>query len=158
MSGPIRIWVEASHHRAFACGGWAFVRQDGQSLTGKAGGQRATNAERNALSGLAAALEGLPAGAAVTVASANPVILGVQRRLLDLKAGRDALTDDLDLWAQLAAALRENPATITASAPQPKTPAAFAAAWAELARDKAKSIGGFQAIIPKPNLAKAGVT
>jgi hypothetical protein len=40
--------------------------------------------------------------------------------------------------------------------PAPKTPAAFAAAWADLAQGRAKDKGSFQAAIPKPNLAKAG--
>jgi hypothetical protein len=37
------------------------------------------------------------------------------------------------------------------------SPAAFAAAWAELARDKVKAKGSFSAPIPRVNLAKAGV-
>ena len=37
----------------------------------------------------------------------------------------------------------------------PRTPTAFAAAWAELAMDKAKATGPFAAAIPKTNLAKA---
>jgi hypothetical protein len=41
--------------------------------------------------------------------------------------------------------------------PAPGTPTAFAAAWADLARDRAKDKGAFTAAIPKPNLAKAGV-
>jgi hypothetical protein len=40
-------------------------------------------------------------------------------------------------------------------AAEPRTPCAFAAAWAELAMDKAKATGPFSAAIPKPNLAKA---
>ncbi len=39
----------------------------------------------------------------------------------------------------------------------PGAPSAFAAAWAELARDKAKTKGPFLSPIPKVNLAKAGV-
>ena len=35
-----------------------------------------------------------------------------------------------------------------------RTPAGFAAAWAELARDKAKTKGTFKNPIPRPNLTK----
>ena len=38
--------------------------------------------------------------------------------------------------------------------PSKTSPTGFAAAWAELARDKANAQGAFVSAIPKPNLAK----
>jgi hypothetical protein len=121
------IWLEISHHAAFRVGGWAWVRADGASLTGQAGGERGVDAERTALAGLAAALR-------------------------DLK-GPIRLHSSSDLVAALAPPQLE----VIRTAPEAGTPTAFAAAWAELARDKAKSRGAFAAPIPKSNLAKAGV-
>jgi hypothetical protein len=46
--------------------------------------------------------------------------------------------------------------SFVAAKPEPRSPTAFAAAWAELARDKAKMTGAFSAPIPRTNLAKAG--
>ena len=150
----IRVWVEAAHHAAFRCGGWAHVRRDGPHIEGAAGGARDITAERSALGGLAAALQGLPAGKPVVVASASPLIVDVPRRIAGF--AQEPPAQNLDLWAQVSTALKDRPVSfVTATAP-PKSPTAFTAAWAELARDKAKMTGAFSAPIPRTNLARAG--
>ena len=154
MADTVRIWIETSHHAAFRCGGWAFVLHDGKGLSGMAGGDRTVTAERTALAGLAAALKDAPADAAVHVTSANPAISALPRRLAGFAAEPPLL--DLDLWAQIGAALKVRAVTFAAAADAPRTPTAFAAAWAELARDKAKATGAFSSPIPRTNLAKAG--
>jgi ribonuclease HI len=150
----IRIWVETNHHAPFRCGGWAFVLAEGRALSGVAGGERTGSPERIALAGLAEALKGLPAGVGVEIYSTSPLVVGAQRRMADAD---NPPTDDLDLWAPIIAALKGRAVRFVPATSQPRTPVAFAAAWAELARDKAKNAGAFRAVIPKPNLAKAGV-
>jgi ribonuclease HI len=157
MSDIIRLWVEISHHSAFRSGGWGYVRAEGRALTGAAGGERTPSPDRIALAALLAALKDLPPNAAVEVHSATARIAGAGRRVAELEAGGEPPAEDLELWAQLSAALKAHPARFAAAANQLRTPTAFAAAWAELARDKAKAAGAFRAAIPKTNLAKAGV-
>lgn len=152
MADIIRIWLEANHQPAFLSGGWAYVLAEGRALLGAAGGERTVSAERLALAGLVEALGAAPSGAPVEIRSATPSVLAVPRRLKD----GEPPSDDLELWAQLATALKDRPVSFSAAASAPRTPTAFAAAWAELARDKAKT-RPFQAAIPKTNLAKAGV-
>jgi hypothetical protein len=156
MSDNIRIWVEISHSAAYRSGGWAFVKAEGRALSGVAGGDRTGSPQAVALAGLLEAFKDLPPDAAVEVLSATPAVSGAQRRLAELDAGGEAPADDLPLWAQLSAVLKARPVRFAAASCQPRTPCAFAAAWAELARDKAKT-RPFRAAIPKPNLAKAGV-
>jgi len=155
MADPIRIWLEIDHQAAFRSGGWAFVLAEGRALSGVAGGERTGSAERVALVGLAEVLKGVPAGVAVEVASASRAVLMIPRRLA--AAADDPPTEDLELWAQVTTALKGRSARYTPAANALRTPTAFAAAWAELARDKAKTAGAFRAPIPKVNLAKAGV-
>src|SRR5579859_2151370 len=153
MSINIRIWVEISHQAAFRAGGWAFVLAEGSALSGVAGGDRAPAAAPIALAGLIEALKGAPAGSTVEVRSASAAVLAIPRQLADAGGAPDS---DLDLWTQLAAAMKGRAVRFAQTSVQPRTPAAFAAAWAELARDKAKT-RPFHAAIPKVNLAKAGV-
>jgi ribonuclease HI len=156
MSDPapqVRIWIAASHHPSFLCGGWAYVRQAGGAPSGWAGGERQTTAERTELAGLAAALAELPAGAAVEVATPSARLAGAARWLAGA-AGADAPQADLDLWARIVAAAKGRSVRIVRAQAAAKTPGAFCAAWAELARDKAKMTGAFSAAIPRPNLAK----
>jgi hypothetical protein len=155
MADNVRIWVETSHHPAFRCGGWAFVRQDGAALSGAAGGERSVTQQRAVLGGLAEALKGLPPGAWVEVYTSNRDIIALPQRIAGFAAGEDPPAENLDLWAQVSTALKA--VRIVPAAAEAGTPTAFATAWAELARDKAKVTGGFRAPIPKPNLAKAGV-
>jgi hypothetical protein len=157
MPLPVRIWLEIAHHAAFRIGGWAFVRLDAGGLSGTAGGERRIDLERTALAALAAALADLPPGARVELASASPQVLAIPRRLAAAEAGEAPPADNLDLWAQAATALRRTDLVVRRADLAPQTPAAFAAAWADLARDRAKDKGPFTAAIPKANLAKAGV-
>jgi len=154
MTDTIRIWVETSHHAAFRVGGWAFVRKDADGLSGAAGGERSVTAERAVLAGLAEALKGLPSGAAVAVLTGSSQIAALPARIAAFTAGDEPPTENLDLWAQLTTALKS--VRVGRVENRPGTPPAFASAWAELARDKAKATGPFRSPIPKPNLAKAG--
>jgi hypothetical protein len=153
MSTAIRIWTSADHHAAFLCGGWAYVRIVAGQVSGAAGGERATTAHRTALAGLAAALAELPP----VGATPGPVIVHASSAEL---AGLAALApgespgQDRDLWDLVVKALAGRKLDLIHSPVLPKTPMAFTAAWAELARDKAKAKGGFKAVIPKPNLGK----
>jgi len=155
MADPIRIWLETDHHLAFRSGGWAFVLAEGRALSGAAGGERTASAERIALAGLLGATKDLPPTAAVEVASASRAVLMIPRRLA--AAADDPPIEDLELWAQVTTALKGRSARFAPATNALRTPTAFAAAWAELARDKAKTAGAFRAPIPKVNLAKAGV-
>jgi len=155
MSETVRIWVEISHSPAFRAGGWAFVRAEGRALSGAAGGERTASPDAIALAGLLAALADLPPKAAVEVASATARIAGAGRTAAALQASGEPAEHDAALWAQLAAVLTARPVRFAAATSQPRTPSPFAAAWAELARDKAKT-SPFRAAIPKVNLAKAG--
>ncbi len=156
MSAIVKIWVEASYNAAFRCGGWAFVRRDGETLAGSAGGERSVTAERAALAALAAALKEVPAGAPVEILSSDKTVHSAWRRLAALRAGGEAPQDDLDLWAQLQAATQGRAVRVVAIAPTAGTPGAFAKAWADQAYEKTKARGAFAAPIPKANLAKAG--
>lgn len=147
----MRIWVAAAHDAAHRNGGWAFVRANGE-VSGRAGGDRRTTRARMALSGFAAALEGLPAGAALAVVAPRPDALVLHTLL---KPPADPPQDDLDLRAALAKALAGRAWTLAVGDPDGPTPAAFAAAWAGQASEKAKMGGAFVASIPKTNLAKA---
>lgn len=161
MSEPIRIWLEVAHHAAFRVGGWAFVREDAVQaagkVSGKAGGDRRLDAERAALAALIAALEDTAGARPVQLQTASALVATVPARIAAARTGEAAPTDNLDLWAQAMTALAAAPVTILRLAPTPGAPGAFATAWAELARDKAKDKGPFVSAIPKPNLAKAGV-
>jgi ribonuclease HI len=152
MTEPTEIWICAAHHPAFRCGGWAFVRRLKGQLSGTAGGERYTTARRMALAGLVSALSDLPAGeTAVRVETTSPELSTLTRVL----AGRGEEEEDLDLWAQVLTAAKGRRIELARVAAEPRTPSAFATAWAELAMDKAKAAGAFTAAIPKPNLAKA---
>jgi hypothetical protein len=151
----IQIWTCPSHHAAFLCGGWAYVRTIDGQLTGAAGGERATTSHRMALAGLAAALSDLPpvkpgaAAGVVTVHTSSAELAGFAALAPGAGPGVGA-----DLWAQVVKQLGGRKLDLVQVSVQPRTPMAFAAAWAETARDKAKSTGAFKAVIPKINLAK----
>lgn len=150
-----RIWIQTSHHAAFKCGGWAYVRAAGREVAGQAGGDRYTTPDRMALTALLAALKDL-AREPVAIQLDNGA---VARSAALIAAGRppqgdDAPTEDLDLWAQLTAALAGGSPSFAIAGPAKTSPTGFAAAWAELARDKANAQGAFASAIPKPNLAK----
>jgi hypothetical protein len=157
MTDPVRVWLEISHHAAFRVGGWAIVRADGAEVTGQAGGDRRVNPERAALQGLIAALREPREGRPALVHTSSELVIAIPARIGAADAGRDAPEENLDLWAQARTALAASPVKIAVSTRAPGSPSAFAAAWAELARDKAKDKGPFTAAIPRSNLAKAGV-
>jgi hypothetical protein len=155
-SEPLRIWARAAHHKAFKCGGWAYVRAGGE-LTGQAGGERNTRPERMALAGLVAALKDLAVGP-VAVELGDAALIRAARKVAAGQAFTEdeAPTEDLDLWAQLATALKGRAATFNLGQPTgfAGDPGGFAQAWADLGMDKAKAAGAFASAIPKPNLAK----
>jgi hypothetical protein len=159
MTEPVRLFVETTWHPAFRYGGWGIVRQGAEGLSGQAGGERNTTAARIDLMALAAALQGLPAGAAVAISSASPGLLAAARLVASAPApgAQDAPSEDLDLWAPALAAAKGRRMTVTPARREPNTPAAFCFAWAEVGQDKAKGLGRFSAAIPKPNLAKLGL-
>jgi len=154
-SSPVRIWTVCAHHAAFRCGGWAYVREaGGGDLSGAAGGERYVTAERMALAGLAAAMTGLPKAAGVAIHTPNAWLMARGPLIGGTATGDEAPVDDLDLWARIIAAAQGRKVRLIRTAVEPKSPLAFAAAWADLARDKAKASGPFTSPIPKPNLAK----
>jgi ribonuclease HI len=155
MTEPIRIWTCAAHHPAFRCGGWAFVRAGQGPVCGAAGGERNTTARRMALAGLATALRDLPpgAGGGIDVATTSAELAALAGVLAG-GAAPDAAEGDLDLLARIQAAAAGRRIAVSRVALDRTNPTAFAAAWAELAMDKAKATGAFSAAIPKPNLAK----
>lgn len=155
----LRLWTCADYHTAFRVGGWAWVRADGAELAGQAGGARNTTAGRNPLSGLAAALADLPGVAEVAIHTPDAGLARALKALPQIAAGgwKDAKGQplaDQDLWLAIAAKLTLRPYSAHQIPADPRTPMAFAAAWADLARDKAKAQGPFASAIPKPNLAK----
>src|ERR1700676_3329818 len=76
MTTSARIWIHASCHPAFRCGGWAYVRALDGAVSGAAGGERNTTAARSDLMALIAALAGAPAGADVVIHAASPGLAG----------------------------------------------------------------------------------
>lgn len=157
MHAPVRIWLEVVHHQAFRVGGWAFVRLEAGEVSGTAGGERRIDPERTCLAAMAAALRDLTPSTSVELHTSSPQVLAIPRRIAAAEAGENPPTENLDLWAQAATALRRLDALMCCAELAPRSASAFAAAWADLARDRAKDKGAFTCAIPKPNLAKAGV-
>jgi len=104
-----------------------------------------------ALAAFVAALKDVASGEALSVVAPE-----ADARVLHalLKPPATPPLDDLDLRALLAKALAGRTWKLAVGDPAGATPVAFAAAWADLARDKARSGGAFAATIPKANLAK----
>ena len=152
-----RVWLEVSHHAPFRVGGWAWVCTDGGAVTGSAGGERRIDAERTALCGLIAALRSPGAPRPTRLHTASDLVVAIPARLEAARAGENPPAEDLDLWAQIMTALGAGTVQIVRVERAPATASAFAAAWAELGRDRAKDKGPFTAPIPKSNLAKAGI-
>ncbi len=157
MADSVRIWLEVAHHAPFQVGGWSFVRLSGGEISGTAGGARRFDLEQTSLAAIAAALAGLAQGAEVEVRTSSPMVLAIPGRITAAEAGENAPTENLELWAQAATALRRVRLVARRPEPAPGGPTAFAAAWAEFARDRAKDKGPFTAVIPKANLAKVAV-
>jgi len=155
-AAPLRIWLETSHHAAFRVGGWAFVRADGAATTGLAGGDRRVDADALALAGLLAALKDVGEGRSARVFTASPAVRAIPGRIAAAEAGGEAPAENLALWGQAAAALKRTRAEVV-PCPAAEKASAFAASWSEVAREKAKT-GAFSSAIPKPNLAKLGLS
>jgi hypothetical protein len=162
MNSPVRIWTCAAFHEAYLCGGWASLRVGGGQTTGAAGGERRTTASRTALAGLAAGLRDLPPGLDIEIRTTSPELARCAGVLATLGQAAQTATppeEDLDLWARIITAAAGRRLTLMPVPEAPDGPTAFAAAWANLARDKAKTSGPFTAAIPKANLLKvAGLT
>lgn len=156
MDSPTILWLELSHHAAFRIGGWAYVRRDPDgAVAGLAGGERRITAERTALMALVAALK--DARRPVQLRTGSPLIAAIPARIAAARAGEDPPSEDLDLWAQVMTALAAATVDIVKATPGDRT-SGFAAAWAELGRDRAKDKGPFTSAIPRPNLTKSGAT
>ena len=139
----------ASVRRVGLCAAW---RRRG---AGAAGGERYSTASRIALAGLAAGLRGLPAAEPLEVRTDSAELIGFAGLLASLGRPADVPPeDDLDLWAQIISLAAGRRIGLIRAPRDPATPTGFAAAWAELARDKAKATGPFTAAIPRANLAK----
>lgn len=147
-----RLFIETLHHAAFRYGGWGVAREIAGAVSGHAGGERNTTAQRIDLMALIAAFDGAPAGP-VAIHSGSPGVIAAARILAAPPApgAEDAPSEDLDLWAQGLKATLGRALTIKPSG-APAT--AFLRAWAEVGQDKAKGQGRFSAAIPKSNLAK----
>ncbi|WP_293683083.1 ribonuclease H [uncultured Phenylobacterium sp.] len=148
----MKIWIAATQDPAHKNGGWALVRANGE-VTGAAGGERQTTRARMALAALAAAIKDLPPGIGPAVVAPRPDALVLHTLV---KPPPEPVTEDLDLRAALAAALAGRPWILAIADPKVVAPLTFAAAWADRAADKAKTLGPFTAAIPKVNLGKLG--
>ena len=157
----VKIWIEASHQPAYRAGGFAWLRHSGEAVSGAAGGARDVDASALAARALASAVKDLPSAAPVVLhLSSADLIEGVREMAARRARGwTDAEGSPLPGaadWAQAAEALAGRGLSLVRTQPRdPRAPASFAAAWAELAREKAKAQGDFQNPIPRPNLAKA---
>ena len=147
-----RIWLATAYDATYRNGGWAYVMAEGGARSGVAGGERNVSAERILLTGVVEALKA--AGGGADIHSSDPRAIAISRRIADLETPP---SEDLDLWAPIATALKAGKVRFVPAVAQAGTPLAFAMAWADLGRDKAKASGRFRSPIPKPNLAKAGV-
>lgn len=157
MPASVLIWLEVAHHANFRIGGWASLRVDAGEVSGSAGGARRFDLEQTSLAAIAAALAGLAQGAGVELQTASPAVLAIPGRISAAEAGENAPVENLELGAQAATALRRVRLVTRRAEVAPGAPTAFAAAWADFACVRAKDRGAFTAVIPKPNLAKAGV-
>jgi len=128
------------------------MTQQGGEVAGYAGGDRRTTRGRMALTGFIAALKDVPAGTALAVIAPRADALVLHTLL---KPPAEPPSEDLDLRAVLTAALAGKAWTLAVGDPAGPTPVAFAAAWADMASEKAKMGGAFVNAIPKTNLAKA---
>lgn len=156
----LRLWIEIDHQAPYRTGGWAWLLQDGAAVTGAAGGARDVDIAAFGLYALEAALADLPEGAAVALHLSDAGLIdGVRTMSTRRAAGWVNASGDRDpqakTWEIIAKALTGRALSLVRTQPaDPRTPAGFAAAWAELARDKAKTKGTFKNAIPRPNLAK----
>lgn len=147
MPTPTRLWLCATHQKAFQNGGWAWVRASGAEVTGQAGGDRRTTPARAAMAGLLAALKDVKGEVVVHAPAAEAATLAPL-----FATPWEPIEDEEALSAQVVAILAGRARLVKLA--EPGSPLAFARAWSDLAADKAKAAGAFTAAIPKTNLAK----
>ncbi|MDP2214238.1 hypothetical protein [Phenylobacterium sp.] len=156
----LKLWIEINHQAPYRTGGWAWLRQDGKAVSGAAGGDRDLDVEAFCVRALQTALTDLPAETAVALHLSEPLLIeGVRtmstRRAAGWKTEAGEDSPDAEAWEAVAKALTGRALSLVRTQPtDARSPAGFAAAWAELGRDKAKTKGKFKNLIPKPNLAK----
>lgn len=150
MPAP-QLFIAVDYNQTYACAGFAHVRLEAPP-TGAAGGWRRTTAWRAAIDGLAAGLAGAPGPVVVVTANTRVANLVVALRAGAAPEGLDAA--EAKAWAGLVKVVAGRSLGYAPAKTEPGSAAAFCAAWAELARDRAKDRGEFTAAIPKPNLAK----
>lgn len=156
----LRLWIEINFQAPYRTGGWAWLRQDGKAVSGAAGGERDVDAEAFCVHALRAALADLPEGAALMLHLSDPMLIeGVRTMSARRSAGwtdsAGAVDPAAEAWEAVAKAMTGRTLSLVRTQPaDARTPAGFAAAWAELGRDKAKTKGTFKNLIPRPNLAK----
>jgi len=153
----VTLWIASVCQPDPGYGGYGFVRIEGETRSGQAGGDRRTTGVKMALTGLVRALESLaetPAGALVTLNIADPDTALDLRRLLAADP-EFAPEDETELWAQIISLSRARAGRIgVAALPATAPTAGFVKAWADFGADAAKTRGAFKAAIPRPNLLK----
>src|SRR4051812_49255075 len=116
-----RLFVETTYHAAFRYGGWGVAREIGGAVSGHAGGERNTTAQRIDLMALIAALDGLPPGP-VSIHSASAGVLHAARVLAAPPEPEAAPSEDLDLWARALKAAQGRVLTVKPAVKAPNTP------------------------------------
>ena len=158
MTHTVSLWIGCTYQPALRTGGWAHICIADGKVTGSAGGDRRISTLRTSLAALTAALRSAGAakpGDSIVIHTTDVEVAGFVQHLSTLATGAASPpTEDLDLWAQLQTATAGRRLKVVKLRPEPQSPQAFVAAWAELGRDKAKAAGPFTAAIPKTNLAK----
>lgn len=156
----LRLWIEINHQAPYRTGGWAWLRQDGKAVTGAAGGARDVDIEAFCAHAFQASLVNLPADTAVALHLSEPLMIEAIRTMSARRAAgwtteAGDLVPEAEAWEAVAKALTGRALSLVRTQPtDARSPAGFAAAWAELGREKAKTKGTFKNLIPKPNLAK----
>ncbi len=155
-----KIWIETDHQPVYRAGGFAWLRQAPEGVSGAAGGFRDVDAEAHAARSLLSAIKDLPPGQAVALHLSDPLLIESVRQLGPRRAAGWKDADGAPLpaagaWEAVAKALAgRGLSLVRTDRSDARRPASFCAAWAELGRDRAKSRGDIQNPIPKPNLAK----
>jgi ribonuclease HI len=153
------LWTYTAWNPHGGHGGWAYAAR-GETTAGAAGGERATTAERMALTAALRALQALGGAKAAALHTPSRALADGAAALPAWRAARwrdetGAAVADADLWAALDGLLTASGAEVRAApSPPAGSPSAFVAAWAEFALGKVKATGPFAAPIPKPNLLK----
>lgn len=144
-----RLVLALDHSTPFACAGWAYVIA-GDTPTGAAGGRRRVGAWTGAAVALGAVLQA--GGGMVLTGHAKVASLIAAVRAGQPPEGLDGA--EQAAFTELLKLAAGKPLGFQPVRAEPGGAAGFCAAWAELARDRAKAKGDFTAPIPKPNLVK----